>query len=89
MTEHDYEATKILFLFEGIRHIQSEQGYESFDDTKAESLRMIDEILNFKYEGDNPNIQHGFQAIKFWSGGLKLIRQKISEIPDKEFDKPK
>lgn len=83
MNEHDYEATKILFLFEGIRHIQSEQGYASFDETKTEALRLIDEILNFNYEGDNPNIQHGFRAIKFWSEGLKLIRQKISEIPDR------
>lgn len=83
MTEHDYEATKILFLFEGIRHIQSEQGIESFDEIKPEALRMIDEIMAFKYEGDNLNIQIGFRAIKYWYEGLKLIRQKISQIPDK------
>lgn len=78
--DHEREAAKILFMFEGLRYLQSSQGIDNFDELKDETVKIIDDILDFEYVGENENIKIGFKAIKFWENGLKLIRQKILDI---------
>lgn len=78
--DHDKEAAKILFMFEGIRFLQSSQGIDSFDILKNETTDIIDEILDFDYVGENENLKIGFRSVKFWENGLKLIREKILDL---------
>lgn len=80
MEKHDLDAARILFLFDGILHINNSQGIDSFDMMKEESAIIIDEILNFKYLGENTNIKDGFSQINVWRNGLKLLKQRILEL---------
>lgn len=83
MNTHDLEAAKILFLFDSIIHINNTQGIDAFDMMEEESISIIDEILNFKYNGENQNIKDGFAQIKVWYNGLKLLQERILELSEK------
>lgn len=83
MNLHDLEAAKILFLFDSIIHINNTQGIDAFDMMEEESISIIDEILNFKYNGENSNIINGFKEVHIWYNGLKLLRERILELSEK------